>query len=87
LQDEGLCEDCPRYDECYSKRDLKTKAGKLAFQIGEMMLIAGECNGPVYRNSFQRMLGIDPRCDNTYFDDADSIMETVENFEWMRRQK
>jgi hypothetical protein len=33
------------------------------------------------------MLGIDPRCDNTYFDDADSIMETVENFEWMRRQK
>lgn len=82
---EGLCVECPKFEQCPTKGDLRTNTGKLAYQLGDILLSEGGCNGPVYDTSMKEMLGKDPKCGNPNFDDATGIMFTVQTYEWNKR--
>lgn len=82
---EGLCNDCPKFEQCPSKGELRTNTGKLAYQLGEILLSEGGCNGPVYDSFTKEVLKRDPKCNNPNFDDAVGIMYTIKTYEWNKK--
>lgn len=82
---DGLCVECPRFEECLTKGELRTNAGKLAYRLGELLLADGVCAGPVYDSFTKEVMGIDPRCANPNFNDAIGIMRTIQINEWRKR--